>query len=615
MNSPVQKIKESLGIEEVVSSYMKLEPAGSNLKAKCPFHNEKTPSFFVSPLRGSFYCFGCGASGDIFTFVEEFEGLDFKGALKLLADKAGIQLEAYSKGREETESEKEKLYRAMEEATLYFKNNLKETKEVLEYLKSRGLTDKSVEDFRIGFAMNDWRSLYGHLKNKGFTDSEIEKAGLIKNPLPASPEREGEFPSPLGREGRGYDRFRGRIMFPIADTSGRVIAFSGRLFVDDGKSAKYLNSPDTPIFKKSSILYGLDKAKQSIRKNDFSIVVEGQFDLILSHQAGFKNTVATSGTSLTGSDRSLDDTTNNLGMISHLSENIVFVFDGDKAGLAASERATPIGLALFKDMNVKAASLPLGVDPADLISRNGVDAWKEVIRNSKHIIEFLVDRYITDIQSKDSLKIKLNIEKKIIPYLELIQNPIKKSHFISMISNKSGVREDDIRDILNKSNKPDLIKESDTVEKSSNMFRKDYILRKLLGIILWQKTVKVPTPEGVGIPTASVGKQNTDVDAILKEIAEILNIKEDQVLKETEKNKEDLIFEAEVFYGGDANLEKDVAELLNNLREEFLKEELFKKMQELRVVEEKKDTDKTSEVLKQINEINNKIQDIKNKKI
>src|SRR3989344_5138874 len=245
MNSPVQKIKERLSIEEVVSSYIKLDRAGTNLRAKCPFHNEKTQSFFVSPNRGSYYCFGCGASGDIFTFVEEFEGLDFKGALKLLANKAGVPLEAYSKEMKEAENEKEKLYRVMEEATKFFENNLRDNKQIQEYLKSRD-----------------------------FTDNEIERAGLAKKPEDTNKAM--------------YDRFRGRTMFPISDSSGRIVAFSGRIFEDDGKSAKYLNSPDTPIFQKSSILYGLDKAKQSIRKNDFSIVVEGQFDLILSHQAGFR---------------------------------------------------------------------------------------------------------------------------------------------------------------------------------------------------------------------------------------------------------------------------------------------------------------------------------------
>ncbi len=333
MNSPVQKIKERLSIEEVVSSYITLNKVGSNLKAKCPFHNEKSPSFFLSPDRGTYYCFGCGAKGDIFTFVEEFEGLDFKGTLKLLAGRAGVELEKYNK---EEESEKEKLYRVMEEATKFFEKNLTENKDAQEYLKSRGIEEKTTKDFRIGFAILDWRKLYDFLKSKNFTDKEIESAGLAKKPDDTNKAM--------------YDRFRGRIMFPITDSSGRVIAFSGRILLDDGKSAKYLNSPETPIFNKSSVLFGIDKAKESIRKNNFSILVEGQIDLVLSHQAGFKNTVASSGTAMTDSTVSKENLINNLGLVRRLSKNIVLAYDADRAGNNASNRFAKIYLYLVMDV-------------------------------------------------------------------------------------------------------------------------------------------------------------------------------------------------------------------------------------------------------------------------
>jgi DNA primase len=334
INSPVQQIKERLSIEEVVSSYIKLDRAGVNFKARCPFHNEKTPSFFVSTERNNYYCFGCGAKGDIFTFVEEFEGLDFKSTLKILAEKAGVVLTEFNK---EKEGEKDRLYGIIEEATKFFEKNLVENKEVNIYLKNRGLEDKTKKDFRIGFALLDWRKLFDFLKSKNFTDKEIETAGLAKRPD--------------DKNKAMYDRFRGRIMFPIADSSGRVIAFSGRIFVDDGKSAKYLNSPETPIFNKSSVLFGIDKAKDSIRKNDFSILVEGQFDLILSHQAGFKNTVASSGTAMTDSLVSKENIINNLGLITRLSKNIVLAYDADKAGISASNRFAKI--ALYLGMDVK----------------------------------------------------------------------------------------------------------------------------------------------------------------------------------------------------------------------------------------------------------------------
>ncbi len=566
MNSPVQKIKERLSIEEVVSSYIKLEKAGNNLKAKCPFHNEKTPSFFISPDRGSYYCFGCGASGDIFTFVEEFEGLDFKGALKLLADRAGIPLLPYTKEMKETESEKEKLYRIMEEATLFFEKNLKGNTEVLAYLKNRGLNEESIKNFRIGFVKNDWRLLYENLKNK-FSDSELEKAGLAKTPSAS-----GTSPLLRGREGGGrmYDRFRGRIMFPISDSSGRTIAFSGRIFMDDGKSAKYLNSPETPIFSKNAVLYGIDKAKDSIRKNNFSILVEGQMDLILSHQAGYKNTIATSGTALSDSTISKEKVVSNLGLIRRLSSNLVLAFDADKAGANATIRAGKIALSL--GMDVKVADLPPGIDPADLISKGRVDAWRQVIKDSKHIIEFLLNKILKN-YNNDMRKAGREIKEKILPFVSALESSIEKMHFLKRISDLSGIAQNALQDDLKKieqefKNEKEEIREATETIKS--LRRKDYIERKLLGIALWKKDKKLE--------------------------------KTLQKLLEKFKGLEsDLIFEAEIFYGNSENLEKDIKELLDNLEGERIDEELLRKMQELRII---KDKDKEMKLLEEIQELN-----------
>ena len=583
MNSPVDKIKERLSIEEVVSSYIKLEKAGRNLKAKCPFHNEKTPSFFVSADRGSYYCFGCGASGDIFTFVEEFEGLDFKGALKLLADRAGVQLTAFTKEAQENKSEKEKLYEAMEEATLYFENNLKEAKDVSEYLKNRGLNEKSIKDFRIGYAKLDWRLLYSHLRIKGFEDKEIERAGLAKKPDDLSKAM--------------YDRFRGRIMFPISDSSGRVIAFSGRIFVDDGKSAKYLNSPETPIFSKNAVLYGIDKAKDSIRKNNFSILVEGQMDLILSHQAGYKNTVATSGTALSDSTVSKENIVSNLGLIRRLSGNLVLAFDADKAGANATIRAGKIALSL--GMDVKVVDLPEGIDPADLISKNGVDAWREAIKNSKHIIEFLLNKILKNSNS-DAHKISREIQGKILPFVDALDKSSEKASFLKKIHDETSISETFLLEDLKKIEKEQKY-EKEEIQKAGEMqskvYRKDYIERKLLGIILWQRNLKEKT---------------IDIDNILQELVDILNTSKEKLLEKVKEKEGDLIFEAEVFYGEGDDIKKDITEMLSNLQEEYLKEELAHKMQELHKAEENKDRDNSVRILKEVQILNSRIQDIKN---
>jgi len=289
-SSPTDQIKERLGIVDVVGAYLTLEKAGNNLKAKCPFHNEKTPSFFVSPSRNTFYCFGCGEKGDIFTFVERFEGLDFRGALKVLSEKAGVPITFES---QTVRDERTRIYDVMKEAVSYFELTLKNEGKVKNYLSERGLTTGTVQRFQLGYAKSEWNALSDQLIKKGYSEKEIEKAGLIKLSDSERPRDKNTYKE------RYYDRFRGRIMFPIADASGRVIAFSGRLFPEEDGNAKYINSPETVLFNKSKVLYGYDKAKHTIRKANFSIVVEGQMDLLMSHQSGFPNTVALSGTALT----------------------------------------------------------------------------------------------------------------------------------------------------------------------------------------------------------------------------------------------------------------------------------------------------------------------------
>jgi len=574
MNSSVEQIKERLPIEEIVSSYIKLEKVGVNFKTKCPFHNEKTPSFFVSPNRASYYCFGCGAKGDIFTFVEEFEGLDFKGALKVLAEKAGISLTTFNK---EKEGEKEKLYKIMEEATKFFEKNLAENNKVLEYLEARGLEEKTIKNFRIGFVKNDWRELYFYLFKNGFSDKEIEFAGLAK------------------RTEKGmYDRFRGRIMFPIFDSSGRIIAFSGRIFEDDNKSAKYLNSPETIIFSKSAVLYGLNKAKESIRKNNFSILVEGQMDLVLSHQAGFKNTVATSGTALSDVMISKENAISNLGLLRRLSTNIILAFDADKAGFNASMRAGKIALSF--GMDVKVVSMIEGMDPADLISKNGINAWRMAIRNSKHIIEFLLDKVLSNYKD-DMRKVGKEIKEKVLPYIASLESSIEKSHFIKLISNKSGIAENALLEDLKKVQLELKFEREETKIAKENLekkIRKDPIERRLLGIAFWQESLK-----------------NKTIDPVL------IFKKLEKIRKIYENIKEDLIYEAEEFYSNSKNLTKDVNEMLLNIEEEYLNEELNKKMMQFKNLKDKEDLSKQTveiEILKKINEITKRKEEIKNKR-
>ncbi len=582
MNSTLLAIKERLGIEDVVSSYIKMERAGANFKARCPFHNEKTPSFFVSPDRDSYYCFGCGAKGDIFTFVEEFEGLDFKGALKLLADKAGVPLDIYSNKNEIPKSEKDKLYEAMEQATKFFESKIHLNKNALQYLLNRGLDLSTIKNFRLGYAKNEWHLLSEHLSQLNFKEEEIEKAGLLKK---------GE-PKEIGGRVPIYDRFRGRIMFPLADSSGRVIAFSGRLFPEDDKSAKYLNSPETSIFKKSAVLYGLDKAKLSIKKHNFAILVEGQMDLLLSHQAGFQNTVATSGTAFSD-ELERGNVVSNLGLLRRLSSNLLIAFDGDAAGVKACLRASKIAMSL--GMDVKIASLPQGQDPADVISKQGKDAWRNIVRNSVSVIEFVLQKILETTSTSDR-KIGLLIKEEVLPFVAILSSQIDQEFFLKKISGKTGIPEgtlkSDLQQAAVQSQSDKKIIESIEQQKK-DLAKKDYILRSLIGITFSQK---------------DLDKKNK----ILADILKSSNLTEDLIKKNYEDIREDLIYEAEVFYAGGVDMTRDIEELLKNLKEETLKEELARKVQELYSAEEAGDDMKIKEILIQCQKLSRSIEEIKN---
>jgi DNA primase len=369
MSLIVEKIKEKIDIVSLIGTYVKLDKAGVSFKGKCPFHNEKTPSFFVSPDRGAYYCFGCHAKGDIFNFVQDFEGLDFIGAIKVLADRAGIDPEEFTGGGSSNKTEKDRLISIMEQTLLFFQKNLDQNDLALDYLSKRGLLKKTIDDWRVGFAPSGWRGLYEYLLSKNISLSDMQRCGLVKQ-------------KDDGSRVTYYDTFRGRIMFPIFDSSGRTIAFSGRIFVDDGKSAKYLNSPETELYNKSDTLYGLDKAKYVIRERDYSILVEGQMDIIMLHQAGFGNTVASSGTALTDK---------HLIKLKRLSNNIIMAFDGDDAGFSAISRSAKIALSL--GMEVKVAKMPEGEDPASLALKDK-EQLKDVIKNSKNIIFFILESII-----------------------------------------------------------------------------------------------------------------------------------------------------------------------------------------------------------------------------
>lgn len=413
----VQQIKERLSIVDVVAPYVELHSAGKNMKGKSPFTPEKTPSFFVSPDRGMYYCFSSSKGGDMFTFVQEMEGVDFREALKILAEKAGVELVPEDPKKR---GERDASLGLLDTATTFFSQKLSNYTPAQDYLKARGIKGETSARWRLGYApgppAGGWRELRTHLKEKGFTDEQMFKAGVIKTA--------GEGKEP-------YDVFRDRVMFPIFDSGGKVIAYSGRILAKDTEAPKYVNSPETEFFNKSEALYGYDKAKQGIRKFDFSLIVEGQFDVVLCHQAGYNNTVAVSGTALTP---------HHVALLQRLSNRVVLALDSDRAGLAAVKRAAD--LMLVRGMDVKVAAMPEGSDPADLIAADPA-SFKSVISKAAHVIEFLLATLKS--QSKDDRTYKLKVREEVLPYIVKMDNRIDADHFVGVVakaidSDKEAVR-------------------------------------------------------------------------------------------------------------------------------------------------------------------------------
>lgn len=457
--SPIEEIKARLDLVEFISNYIRLQKAGINYKAACPFHSEKTPSFFVSPSRQIWHCFGgCGKGGDIFKFAMEIEGLDFPEALQLLAGRAGVVLR-----REDPalRSERVRLYDINEAAAGIFEAALASSSGVRAYLQGRGLEEKTVRDFRIGFAPQSWDYLFSRLRAKGYSGAEIEKAGLAvgrgsntdrgrndayqtgENPHPSeSSPRSPAFHQRESSPGGWYDRFRSRIMFPIADVNGRVIGFGGRIFSAEGGpasggektekvEAKYVNTPQTPLYDKSQVLFGFDKAKQEIRRQDRVVVVEGYMDCIMSHQSGVKNTVAVSGTALTAPQ---------LKILRRLASSMAISFDTDDAGDTATRRS--LALAAGFEFDRRIVRIPSGKDPADAVEENA-SAWRAAVEAAEPVLDFYFSKTFRSHDPR-SAEGKKQIAAILLPLIGELVDKIEQAHWIAELARHLVVSEDAI---------------------------------------------------------------------------------------------------------------------------------------------------------------------------
>lgn len=416
----VEQIKAKLSIVDVVSSYVKLTKSGRNWKGLSPFNKEKTPSFYVNPERGTYYCFSSGQGGDHFEFIQKMEGVDFKGALKILAEKSGVQVVYQGGSSKQDKDKKDRLYEAMARAEALYTAELTLGKEVpgtaYAYAKSRGLSDEAIALWGLGYAPEAWRAVLEKLGEAGFTNQELISAGLVKE----ADEKKGTF----------YDRFRNRLMFPIRDSAGRTVAFTGRA-LDPNDQAKYLNSPETDLYRKSEILFGMDKAKDAIRQRGFALLVEGQMDLLHLHQIGFTNTIALSGTALTPE---------HLSLIKRYADNLMLALDSDRAGLNASMKNAIA--ALKGGMRVKAVKLPQGKDPADLAIEDPKDLTKR-IAEAKPIVEFFLS--VLSESESDQHRLILLVEKTVLPLIAAIRSPLEREHFIGVAARSLGSTPEAIR--------------------------------------------------------------------------------------------------------------------------------------------------------------------------
>jgi DNA primase len=410
-----QTIKDRLDIVQVIGEYVRLKKAGINWKANCPFHNEKSPSFMVQPEKQFWHCFGCGKGGDIFSFVQEMEGLDFSEALKLLASRAGVQLSTYSS--EVNKSQKNRIIEINSKAANFYHHFLLEipaSQGAREYLQRRGLSAETIIDWQIGFIPDQWDLLIKYLLAKGTSIDDLLAAGLA-----------------IKKEGGNsyYDRFRGRIMFPIWDAHGNAVGFTGRVLVETERSGgKYVNTPQTLVFDKSRILYGLNKAKTEIKAKDQTVLVEGQMDVIACHQAGMKNVVASSGTALT---------LEQIKLLKRYSNNIAIAFDADAAGQNAAKRG--IDIALEQGMSIKIIQIPTGAGKdADECIQKDAAVWFAAVRGAKEVMDWYFSSNFTGVNKTDP-KTKQKIATNLLPEIVRLPYAVERDHWLNKLADELGV--------------------------------------------------------------------------------------------------------------------------------------------------------------------------------
>lgn len=556
----VEEVKSRLSIEDVIAEYVQLKRAGRNWRGLSPFSNEKTPSFMVSPDKQIWHDFSSGKGGNMFSFVMEVEGLEFKGALELLARKAGIDIEQYRSAPRTGGPNKERLYELLELSTKFYQVQFSKNKMALEYvLQQRKFSKETALEWRLGYSPNNGSALVDYAKSKGFTEQELKQAGL----------------SAKSYRGGTQDMFRGRLMIPLQDPQSRLIGFTARQLDDDPDVPKYINTPQTVLYDKSRHVYGLHLAKESIRKSKFAVLVEGNLDVIASHQAGVRQVVATAGTALTEP---------HLKALSRFTGDIRLSFDADKAGLAATERAIPIASRVKVSLSI--ITVPSGQDPDDLI-REDPKLWEQAIDKNEYALDWLMTRYakLLDI---DSAQGKREYSDIMLPVVRGLSDEVEKDHYLNAIAKTIDISREALEQKLHKTDSPAASVRKRTIKTQPQLDRAAVENKKtqdnFLSLMLMRPTLRefleLVTPEMLytddGRELLQFLKAHPDFDG--KDGKEVKNLADYVKIQS-------LLYE-ELYQGLELNeLHDEAARLQTRLIETFVKTEKTKLARKLEVAD------------------------------
>jgi DNA primase len=568
-DSPIQDIKNRLDIVDVVKDYVSLEKAGANFRALCPFHSEKTPSFFVNQARQVWRCFGqCNEGGDMFSFVMKIEGVEFGDALRILAKKAGVELK---KQNPEVETKRKRLFEINEIATLFFERQLQQSKkgkEVKKYLLDRKISEESIKEWRIGYAPTAKDALSKFLVGKGYRKEEIVEAGVAS-----------------GKGSYLFDRFRGRLIFPISNLSGYVVGFGGRILSKEDERAKYINTPATMLYDKSAIMYGLYNAKNEIRKKDSVIVVEGYTDVIMCHQIGHKNVVSASGTAFT---------TKQLDILKRYTSRIITAFDMDEAGSSATKKG--VDLALEKEFDVKVIMMPKGKDPADVVAENP-EKWEEYLKKAVSIISFYFENVLSKYDLSDPHE-KSKAAKELLPEIKKIKNSIERSYFVSELSFLLGVSEESIFNEMESVKTEEKKKETrPNLEKQKNKSRKERLEEKIIYCCSAKK---------------ELAKKIEDEDIVIlkKEFANIIFFLRDKNNKISTEEEEFLRYYSLDKEESDISTEEEFMSCVKELRKEHIKQKLIEIEGKMREAERDENEEEEERLTKKFQDYYKKLNNI-----